>query len=122
MANSIVHMAKQTIVEIVDDISGERLADGAGRTVTFALDGAQYEIDLTHAHAEELREALEPWISASRRVTGSGRSTAARSSRSGSSRSTKDTQAIREWAAANGFEIASRGRVPANVIEAYEAR
>lgn len=121
-------MAKKTIVEIVDDINGEPLADGAGRTVSFSLDGAQYEIDLTHGHAEELRDALEPWIAAARRVTGSSRSgsgsgsSPSRSSRSGSSRASKDVQAIREWAAANGFEVATRGRIPANVVEAYEAR
>lgn len=113
-------MAKTTIVEIVDDISGERLADGAGRTVAFSFDGAQYEIDLTHAHADELREALEPWIAASRRVSGVARSTSSR--RSGSSRASKDVQAIREWAAANGYQVATRGRIPANVVEAYEAR
>ncbi|WP_144721417.1 histone-like nucleoid-structuring protein Lsr2 [Agrococcus jejuensis] len=113
-------MAKQTIVEIVDDISGERLADGAGRTVAFAFDGAQYEIDLTHEHADELREALEPWIAASRRVSATSRASSPR--RSGSSRASKDVQAIREWAAANGHQVATRGRIPANVVEAYEAR
>jgi len=113
-------MAKQTIVEIVDDISGERLAEGAGRTVAFAFDGAQYEIDLTHEHADELREALEPWIDAARRVTGATRTSTTR--RSGTSRASKDVQAIREWAAANGFQVATRGRIPANVLEAYEAR
>jgi hypothetical protein len=112
-------MAKKTTIEIVDDISGEALADDAGRTVTFAFDGAQYEIDLTHEHADELRSALEPWISASRRVGGgSGRSSSSR----GSSRGSKDVQAIREWAAANGYQVATRGRIPANVVEAYEAR
>lgn len=113
-------MAKQTIVEIVDDISGERLADGAGRTVAFSYDGAQYEIDLTHAHADELRAALEPWIAAARRVTGTTRASSGR--RSGSSRASKDVQAIREWAAANGYQVATRGRIPANVVEAYESR
>lgn len=113
-------MAKKTIVEIVDDISGEPLADGAGRTVAFSLDQAQYEIDLTHAHADELRAALEPWIAASRRVSGATKAAAPR--RGGSSRASKDVSAIREWAAANGYQVASRGRIPANVVEAYEAR
>ena len=113
-------MAKKTTVEIVDDISGEPLADDAGRTVTFAFDGAQYEIDLTHAHAEELRDALEPWIHASRRVSAGSRSSSSASR--GSSRASKDVQAIREWAAANGYQVATRGRIPANVVEAYEAR
>ncbi|MFC7432515.1 MULTISPECIES: Lsr2 family protein [unclassified Agrococcus] len=119
-------MARKTIVEIVDDISGEPLADGAGRTVSFSFDGAQYEIDLTHGHAEELRDALEPWIAAARRVSGTTRASsgsgASRSGRSGSSRASKDVQAIREWAAEHGFQVATRGRIPANVVEAYEAR
>ena len=113
-------MAKKTTVEIVDDISGEPLADGAGRTVAFSYDGAQYEIDLTHAHADELRAALAPWIAASRRVSGATRASTPK--RSGSSRASKDVQAVREWATANGYQVATRGRIPANVLEAYEAR
>lgn len=116
----MLDMAKKTTVEIIDDISGESLSDGAGRTVTFAFDGAQYEIDLTHGRADELREALEPWISAARRVSSATRSASPR--RSGSSRASSDVQAIREWAEANGYKVATRGRIPADVLEAYEAR
>lgn len=112
-------MARKTVVEIVDDISGESLADGTGRTIAFAFDGTEYEIDLTHAHIEEFRDHLAEYVRAARRSSASSRSgSKARSSRSRSD----ETAAIREWAAANGHSIATRGRIPADVLEAYRAR
>lgn len=113
-------MAKQTIITLVDDISGESIDDGAGRTVTFAIDGAQYEIDLSTAHIEELQAAVQPYISAGRRVSSSRRQTSSAPRRSG--RASQDLQAIRDWANANGYTVASRGRIPADVLDAYRAR
>lgn len=110
-------MAKKTIIQLVDDITGESLTNGAGSTVTFSIDGAEYEIDLAHERAEELRGALAPYVSAGRRVTGSRRSgrTAARST-------SGETQAIREWALSTGRKVAARGRISADIVEAYRNR
>ena len=114
-------MAKQTTVTIIDDIDGSAGAE----QVEFAFEGRSYEIDLSPANADRLREALAPYLSAARR-TGTARRTAAPAApaaRNGTPRSGTDrerNQAIREWAGQNGFKIAERGRIPANVIEAFD--
>ena len=102
-------MAQKTQVILVDDVDGSE----ANQTVTFALDGVSYEIDLNDEHAAALRESLEDWIGKARR-TGGRRSSGRRRS-SGPS----DTQKIREWAREQGLEVSDRGRVSADVRKAY---
>lgn len=108
-------MAKQTTVTIIDDIDGSPGAE----QVEFTFEGRSYEIDLSPGNAGRLREALTPYLSAARR-TGAARrpAAAAPAPRSGTDR--ERNQAIREWAGKNGFTIAERGRIPANVIEAFD--
>jgi Lsr2 protein len=55
-------MAERIQVELVDDIDGSP----ANHTVTFALDGVTYEIDLNEGHAQQLRAVLERYIRAAR--------------------------------------------------------
>ena len=64
-------MAQKTVVSFIDDLDGESEAEG---TVTFGLDGVEYEIDLTTENAEDLRDIFAPYIAAARR-TGGRRST-----------------------------------------------
>ena len=105
-------VATRTIVSIHDDLTDEP----ANTTVSFGLDGRDYEIDLTDANAEELREMLDTYIAAGRKVGGTRRR------RRGSSPvADVDPKAVRAWAAAKGYEVSNRGRVPAAVIEAYRA-
>ncbi|AEW94974.1 MULTISPECIES: histone-like nucleoid-structuring protein Lsr2 [Streptomycetaceae] len=107
-------MAQKVQVLLVDDISGGE----ADETVTFALDGAQYEIDLSTENADKLRGLLADYVEAGRRVGGRasrGRGRAARPA-AGSA----DTAKIRAWAKENGYEVNDRGRVPASIREAYE--
>ncbi|HEY0187099.1 MAG TPA: Lsr2 family protein [Cellulomonas sp.] len=107
-------MAQKVQVLLVDDIDGGT----ADETVTFALDGVSYEIDLTAAHAVELRDALATWVANARKV--GGRSSAARSGAARPRRSS-DAGAVRAWAKENGFEISERGRISAEIREAYDA-
>ena len=65
-------MAKRTIVTTIDDVDGQPIEEG-GRTVTFALDGTAYEIDLSDEHAAEFEQSLSPYIAAARKVTGKRR-------------------------------------------------
>ncbi|MGD7788766.1 histone-like nucleoid-structuring protein Lsr2 [Propionibacteriaceae bacterium Y1700] len=104
-------MAQRVEIILEDDLDGGK----ADKTVQFSLDGKDYEIDLTEANAKKLRSALDVYIQAARRANRTRRPT----SRSGSNR--QEANQIRQWAAANGYEISSRGRVPANVRSAYEA-
>ncbi|TDC10804.1 Lsr2 family protein [Streptomyces sp. 8K308] len=111
-------MAQKVQVLLLDDLSGGE----ADETVTFALDGKTYEIDLNTDNAEKLRDALEPYVKAGRRAGGAraarGRGRAAVAPGAGSS--SQDTAKIRAWAKENGYEVNDRGRVPANIREAYE--
>ena len=123
-------MAQHTVVKLVDDIDGTEIADNQGETVTFGLDGATYEIDLTNQNAKQLRDAVQVYIANGRRI-GGGRARSAgtggvptqrRTARpSSGKRDPEQTKAIKEWARANGHKVADRGRISQSVIEAYEA-
>jgi Lsr2 len=115
-------MAKKTMVQLVDDISGDPIGDGEGRTIRFAFDGAEYEIDLTNSNIEEFSNALEDYVRASRRVSGR-RKSGAQASRGGTGGGgNSETAAIREWAESQGLKVASRGRISADIVERYKNR
>lgn len=113
----IYRMAIKTV--LIDDFDGSPLP-ASSQTTTFSLNGAQYEIDLAPENVEKLRDALAPFVKAGRRTS---RETAA-ASRGGARRSASrsDLAEIRSWAQANGFKVGDRGRIPAEVIEAYSKR
>ncbi|MFT3969755.1 MAG: Lsr2 family protein [Micropruina sp.] len=106
-------MARKTLVIVEDDLGG----GAADESVTFALDGATYEIDLSAANAASLRDGLSVFIAAARRVSG-GR----RIGGGGPARTDKEQlDAIRRWARENGYEVSSRGRISKVVRDAYNA-
>ena len=108
--------------QLVDDLDGTVLDIGEGETVMFSLDGTAYEIDLTTEHAARLREVLAPYRSAGRALAASGarRAQAPRSAGGRSAGSPAYLAAVRDWARNNGFAVSDRGRVPANILAAYE--
>jgi hypothetical protein len=111
-------MAQKVQVVLIDDLDGGE----ANETVTFGLDGATYEIDLSERNAAQLRDALATWVGNARRVSGRAtRPTGRRGSSSSSSSSSSDTTAIRSWAKENGYKVSERGRISAEVQEAYAA-
>ena len=103
-------MAQRMQIILEDDYDGST----ADETVTFSLDGADYEIDLSTDNASGLRDALAPWVAHARKV-GGRRKRGGTKPANGSS-----TSDIRAWALDNGHEVSSRGRVSAEVREAYE--
>ncbi len=103
-------MAQRVQVVLVDDVDN----GPADETVKFAVEGVQYEIDLSTAHAAEMRAALEPWVAAARKVPG-------RSSGKARSGSSSDVSKVRAWAKANGYDVSERGRIAATVRSAYDA-
>lgn len=109
-------MAKQHFTRLIDDLDGEVLEQG--KTIHFSLEGRSYEIDLSEKNAEKLREAFAPFIKAGRSIGSAARTTTRGRS---AKKDTRDLGAVREWAAANGHEVSARGRVPAAVLEAYDA-
>ncbi len=105
-------MAQKIQTLFIDDIDGGE-AEG---TVRFALDGADYEIDLSTKHSDELRDILKNYISHARKVGGAARRSAGRGVRKPSA---IDTVAVRAWARESGYDIKERGRVPADVVTKY---
>jgi len=105
-------MAKKVIIKLIDDLDGE---SEAAETVEFALDGVGYEIDLSAANAERLRDQMAEWVGAARK-TGGRRRPGTRRASGGNSK----TAEIRAWAQANGYTVSSRGRIRADIVEAYD--
>lgn len=63
-------MAQRTVTHLVDDIDGKELQQDNGETVTFGLGGVTYEIDISGAHAEKLRDAFSVYVGQARRISG----------------------------------------------------
>lgn len=101
-------MVQRVQMVLEDDLDGSEAAE----TVQFALDGVSYEIDLSEKHAGQLRAALAEWVGNARRT--GGRKTSTKRVKAGSAND------IRAWAVANGIRVSSRGRVAADVVQAYE--
>src|SRR3954467_5769557 len=113
-------MAKQVITVLTDDLDG----GDADRTIEFGLDGVNYTIDLSEKNAGKLRKALDPYLAVASRVGragGSGR-IASRVAAAPSRANRDQNQAIREWAAKNGYEVSERGRIPGSIVEAFHAQ
>jgi hypothetical protein len=108
---------KRITTQLVDDLDGTVIVAGEGGTVTFAIDGASYEIDLGLANEQALRDALKPFIAHSRSLGRRSGAATARKRLPGKS----DTAAVREWAQRQGRTVGDRGRIPADVRAAYEA-
>ncbi|MFS3127219.1 histone-like nucleoid-structuring protein Lsr2 [Nocardioides sp. Bht2] len=105
-------MAQKVHIVLVDDIDGSE----ASETVTFGMDGVSYEIDLSTDNAAKLREAVAPFLGHARRV--GGRKASGRRPSAAGGPAASD---VRDWARQNGYELSDRGRVPAEVREAYDA-
>jgi Lsr2 len=107
-------MAQKVQVILVDDLDGGE----AEESVTFALDGVNYEIDLSAANAEALRGALAEWVGHARKV--GGRSGRGRPAGRAKAAAKADLTDVRAWARDNGYKVSDRGRVSSEVMTAYE--
>jgi hypothetical protein len=109
-------MGKKEVVTITDDIDGRAGAE----TVTFAYAGRSYEIDLGEKNKAKLEKALAPFIGAARKA-GANQAARKASGRSASrpTSSGLDLNAVRRWAAEQGIEVAKRGRLAKNVLDAF---
>ena len=106
-------MAQKVQTLYIDDIDG---SEAAG-TVRFGLDGADYEIDLSAEHTDNLHAALRTYIDHARKVGGTFR----RAARGRRADTGVNTTAVRTWAREQGIGIKDRGRVPADIVAKYEA-
>ena len=107
-------MAQKVNIVLIDDIDGS----DAVETIAFGLDGTSYEIDLNKKNAASLRDALASYVGNARKVSGSRR---------GGRRTTAaalgpSAREVRDWARSNGFKVPDRGRIPADVREAFDKK
>jgi uncharacterized protein YabE (DUF348 family) len=105
-------MAKFTVTKIVDDLDGTESEDAA--TVTFALEEATYEIDLSAENAQKLRAALAVFIEKARPVT-------VQHKRGPVTRVPSDAGTIRAWAKSQGIEVSERGRINQSLRDRFAA-
>lgn len=104
-------MAQKVQVLLLDDLDG----GSADETVTFGLDGVSYEIDLSSANAQKLRNALSKYVESGRRAKRGRRGPGGPRGGRG------DTSAVREWARGQGLKVSDRGRIPADIMAQYDA-
>lgn len=114
-------MARQVVTLLTDDVDGSE----ADHTIEFGLDGVLYTIDLSDTNAAKLRKAFDPYLSVAARTgrgTSVSRSVSRRAAAAPARVGREQNQAIRQWAAKNGFEVSERGRIPSTVVEAFHAQ
>ena len=108
-------MARKISRLVVCDFPHDKMLEGT-ESMTFALNGSSYEIDLCGVHGLEFSEKIGQYAHYARRVRANGRLPKARRT------SNRDKSAdIREWARVLGLDIKDRGRLRKSVIAAYEA-
>jgi hypothetical protein len=100
-------------VTLVDDLDKAKAAD---ETVSFGLDGRDYEIDLSNAHAGELRKMASRYIAVARRARTAVHQRPGRRTQADRERSRQ----IRAWAVEKGLMTSERGRIPEHVRHEYE--
>ncbi|QHE73121.1 hypothetical protein GFS60_06773 (plasmid) [Rhodococcus sp. WAY2] len=103
-------------MELVDDLDGTLIEAGEGEHITFSVNGVDYEIDLKTKNAREFLKTMDFYIEHATKVGGQKRRPGA-----GAARSRSQARDVREWAAANGYEVSARGRIPADVQESFDA-
>jgi hypothetical protein len=105
-------MAKRQVEVLEDDLDGTLImGENEGRTVSLAIDGRAFELDLTNDHIRELENSLARFIGPA--VTSSNGTTPTPRT------SSEDLQVIREWARKNGHQVKDRGRIPFSVMDAF---
>lgn len=118
-------MARKMLVLLEDDLDGTELGADGGETVTFAIDGAAYEIDLSDKNAKAMRDAFGRYVEHARKAT-TGRGRSPGRSSTGAHRTSADrdeTRAARAWLVEHGFVGAdSRGRISTDNWERYRSR
>jgi hypothetical protein len=116
-ARTIRHMATVTRTYMIDDLDG---SEEDVSTVLFSLDKKDFEIDLSAANAERLREKLVRFVDAAKAVKPQrGRETARKAVKSEPA-GREQAQAIRDWARNQGLTVSERGRISAAVQQAFD--
>ncbi|MDQ2788729.1 MAG: Lsr2 family protein [Actinomycetota bacterium] len=110
-------MARKVETTLVDDMTG----DAADETVSFSLDGVEFEIDLSANNAGVLRDILADYANAGRKPSKRTAVSNTRSRPSATPRGNREqTAAIRAWAREAGHQVSERGRISAEIAKAFQ--
>ncbi len=109
-------MAQQIVSTLVDDITGKDIPAGHGESIQFTYQGSVYQIDLDTKNATKYHATMELYVSHAQKV---GRSATVTPLRRAAKNTDIDTQAVRSWAESNGYAISTRGRIKADIVEAF---
>ncbi|MAO80374.1 MAG: hypothetical protein CMH82_06905 [Nocardioides sp.] len=109
-------MARNVVTHIIDDLDGSKDAE----EVRFALDGAEYTIDLARKNRAVLEKALRPFIDAGTKVA--LRRGNARRAATSAPNTRSDLREVRAWAKAQGLKVSDRGRIPSSILEQFDNR
>ncbi|MFM9261740.1 Lsr2 family protein [Rhodococcus sp. 5A-K4] len=117
-------MAEIFIRQLIDDLDGKPIDTGLGHEVTFSYQGADYRIDLRPGNADKIEAAFAPYIKVAEKIPSAGKArtqTPTATKKLGSDRSAEQLKEIREWAGKDGFDVGAKGRIKADVIDAFDA-
>ncbi|AYQ99984.1 Lsr2-like DNA bridging protein [Mycobacterium phage Nebkiss] len=101
---------------LVDDITGDEGAE----TREFMFDGIHYKIDLVEKTMGEFREAIAGFIE-SATVVQDKRPRRVATVHKAPAEKALQNNAIREWAKRKGIAVKDRGRIPADIVDRFEA-
>lgn len=109
-------MAQQVEVLLLDDLERLRGRETAAtQTVEFGYKGKRYAIDLNDANAAKFDDKMKPYLQ------GASQQLPAAKRRSRTVASRTRSREIRAWARERGRQVSERGRIPAEVVEEYDA-
>ncbi|BAH56049.1 histone-like nucleoid-structuring protein Lsr2 [Rhodococcus opacus] len=112
-------MARKVVVELVDDIDGTVFGED-GESITFSVNGVDYEIDLKDKHASKFHKQIGFFIEHATRVGDRTRRSDRPVAPDAPVRRRGNGKEIRAWATEQGYEISSRGRIPAEVEQWFQ--
>ena len=111
-------MAQKVQITLLCDLDDGNVE--ADETLQFGLGGASYEVDVCGKHAQQVRDGLQPFVVHGRKTSSASSSSSRR--RSGRAAAGRDqTAGVRAWAKDKGIHVNDRGRIPASVVNEYEA-
>ncbi|MDV8009401.1 Lsr2 family protein [Rhodococcus sp. IEGM 1318] len=115
-------MAERVIRQLIDDLDGKPIDDGFGERIQFSYQGTDYLIDLRPTNADKFNAALQPFVKVAEKAGKARRGAKGDATEkvTGSGRSKEQLQAVRDWAVKNGYDVAPRGRVKAEVLDAFD--
>lgn len=119
-------MSRLKTTSLIDDLDGNTLDIDDAHTVTWAWRGVTYETDVSTDNLQKIESGKVPLaklLTVSTRTGGRQQPSAPRLAVAPPTKSTSNSEAakVREWASRNGYDVAPKGRIAREVVDAYRA-